>query len=311
MLIEMPGQVWQMAHIGNGSTDQVNCVAPDMHESIPEHLHQPLRDWLDKTVTSYGGTLARIAAKLQVDSARLKREAQARKLQTRKHRGGGHGSSGDVYVNDAEALVELVQCQPTGLLYLAHQVLSEGDSLFYHEHAARELAAILGNGQSPWRVSDDIYGLVRHMAEPVVQSLTEATSATTPSAAQHLTAAWKHAIALQPDASRAYSEAIKAVEAAIIPVVEPTNLTATLGSVIGRLKSDGPAKWQFVIPTHDPDEGLATLIGMLRFVWQGQTDRHGGILPTRPPSSQSASAVVPLAITLVQWLSTGALSPRQ
>lgn len=63
---------------------------------------------------------------------------------------------------------------------------------------------------------------------------------TAPDAASHLTAAWNHVYGRSRDPRSAYREA------ATIPVVTPNNARATLGMVIGELRST-PQKWHVVL----------------------------------------------------------------
>lgn len=57
-------------------------------------------------------------------------------------------------------------------------------------------------------------------------------------ASGHLGKAWAAAFDQEPNPSTAYSEAIKAVEAAAIPVVLPNDPLATLGKVVGELRAN-------------------------------------------------------------------------
>jgi hypothetical protein len=52
------------------------------------------------------------------------------------------------------------------------------------------------------------------------------------------------------------------------------------------------------------------VIEMLWLLERGQTDRHGGIDPTRHISQEAAEAAVHLATTLVQWFSAGHIRRR-
>ena len=49
------------------------------------------------------------------------------------------------------------------------------------------------------------------------------------------------------------------------------------------------------------------LIEMLDLLWKGQTARHGGQAPTRMETRAEAEMAVTLAVTLVQWSTTGAV----
>lgn len=124
-------------------------------------------------------------------------------------------------------------------------------------------------------------------------------------AGKRLAAAWETVFGVDPDPSKGYLLAVKAVEDAAIPVVCPNDRTATLGKVIGivnggtwrppHLRED-PAS-----PTHD------VLVGMMRTLWVGQHDRHGGpsVVDVPAVTQAEAESAVMLAVTLVGWFETG------
>ena len=124
------------------------------------------------------------------------------------------------------------------------------------------------------------------------------------SAGQHLANAWNGAYGRTPDPVKAYSEAIKAVEAAAATVLTPTDLKATLGTLRGHLKSS-LAPWRFVIGS-DSDT-IETVLDMISMLWDGQTSRHGGVHQTREETPEEAEAALHLAATLVQWFISGAV----
>lgn len=101
-------------------------------------------------------------------------------------------------------------------------------------------------------------------------------------------------------------EAIKAVEAACMPLVIPgaTGARATLGIVIRTLHDD-PQQWRLAICASGQPAEISPLLTMLRLLWQGQTDRHGGSAPTIPVTPEAAQAALHLAVTLVQWFQSG------
>jgi hypothetical protein len=170
---------------------------------------------------------------------------------------------------------------------------------------ANSLEQLLVNAGSAWRVADDRRSLERRVDPTATEALRAVAQG---NAAPHLAAAWNAAYGRHPQPSRAYSEAIKAVEGAGIPVVLPgrTGAKATLGRVIQQL-SDHSQDWRLAISTPAPGAGITPLVDMLRLLWQGQTDRHGGSEPTAPVSAEAAEAAVHLAITLVQWFQSGAV----
>jgi hypothetical protein len=124
------------------------------------------------------------------------------------------------------------------------------------------------------------------------------------SASDHLRTAWREAHALHPDPVKAYSEAIKAVEAAAHAVVQPNRANATLGTMIGEIRQ---AAHKFTVTLAGPNatDQVNTLIGAMNLLWDGQTSRHGAKTPTRPETPAESRMAVSLAVTLVQWFTDG------
>lgn len=146
-------------------------------------------------------------------------------------------------------------------------------------------------------------GLVQRLPAGVRDAATEAVRLG--DAGKRLSLAWEATFGVNPDPSNGYRLAVKAVEDAVIPVVCPSDTTATLGKVIGQINA-GSWKPPFLredakSPTHD------VLVGMLRTLWVGQHDRHGGPSTVGVPDATQAEAeaAVMLAVTLVGWFSTG------
>ena len=108
--------------------------------------------------------------------------------------------------------------------------------------------------------------------------------------------------ATPPDFGKAYSGFIKAVEAAAYGMIEPNNSKATLGTMLGHMRSY-PNHFCPLLPA--PGIAPAAVIGMMTALWEGQTSRHGGQQPTRPETSQEAYAAAHLAVVLVQWFRSG------
>ena len=55
------------------------------------------------------------------------------------------------------------------------------------------------------------------------------------------------------------------------------------------------------------DRNVSTLIGCMSLLWEGQTSRHGSSAETRMETIDEATAAVHLAVTLVQWFTSGAV----
>jgi hypothetical protein len=97
---------------------------------------------------------------------------------------------------------------------------------------------------------------------------------------------------------------VKAVEAAAIPVVLPTDKDATLGRVLGEMRNT-QQKWELAIDDRDgqraPSDGVVAMIALL---WHGQRDRHAGPA-MKLPTLEAARMAVHAAATLVQWFTSG------
>lgn len=130
-----------------------------------------------------------------------------------------------------------------------------------------------------------------------------------PNGGKRLAVAWQEAFGVNPDPTKAYSEAVKAVEDAAIPVVCPNDTSATLGSVIGQVNA---GTWKLPhLREHSNATTHDVLVGMLRTLWTGQHDRHGGPSTVGVPAvtQDEAESAVLLAVTLVGWFETGKVQP--
>jgi hypothetical protein len=185
----------------------------------------------------------------------------------------------------------------------------------YHSYlSAKEdmtfLMGILNDAGSLWRLGATGKRLqLERRVEPTVEAAAEQVMGKGDKAAQHLRLAWSAIYGRHPDPGKGYGEAIKAMEAAAIPVVLPKTNTGTLGKVITALR-DKPAKWSVGLKHPEPERQVLTLADMLDLVWKGQTGRHGDPDPNAPisVSQEQAEAAVHLAVTVVQWFSTGVVT---
>ena len=112
-----------------------------------------------------------------------------------------------------------------------------------------------------------------------------------------------------PDASGAYREAVRAVEAAYAPIVSPKNGLATLGSIIADIKNK-PSKFEVRLQEDTPGANVDRLIGVLQMLWKSQLDRHGTADEAVPlnVSIDEARDAVALATTLVHLAQQGGFS---
>jgi hypothetical protein len=150
--------------------------------------------------------------------------------------------------------------------------------------------------------------ILRRRTAPEAGEAVKQTLDRSPRSGEYLASAWQLAFGRSPNPSESYNKAIKAVEAAAIPVVSPNNSSATLGSVIRDMRS-APHKWRFVLESgvrapadHNPElSPLDVVIAMTDLLWRNHSDRHGvpeGV-PASPISQAQAEAAVHLAVTLV------------
>lgn len=175
---------------------------------------------------------------------------------------------------------------------------------------ARTLESLLVQGGSAWTVGERAgsLGLVRRVPEGV-QEAAEAMFSRG-DAGRLLLRAWGQVFGMNPNPSEAYRLAVKAVEAACIPVVSPTNDRATLGTVVAQMEQQGD--WS--LPFDREDERARSpivLVAMMRMLWHGQHDRHAGgnDLPLSV-SQPAAETAVAGAVSLVQWFTSGAVARR-
>jgi len=167
---------------------------------------------------------------------------------------------------------------------------------------------ILTSGNAAWTVGewgDGHVGLVRRVDATVTAAAAHVISAKT-AASQHLAKAWQAAYGVDGDPSKAYSDAVKAVEFAAIPAVSPKDTGATLGKVLGQIRADG----DWIVPLtreSSPGQVAGALVAMLEALWVGQSDRHGSALTPITITPQAAQAAVLMATTLVQWFQSGAV----
>jgi hypothetical protein len=188
--------------------------------------------------------------------------------------------------------------------------LQIADYLLSHEGhaAAAALNALLERSKSAWEVGirHGKPGLVRRV--PLgVQVSADAVMERAGRAGVRLAQAWGELYGLDPNASEAYRLAILAVEDAAVPVVSPTNTGASLGTVLKQIEDQG--NWKLPMDREHANAPTGeVLVGMMRMLWHGQHDRHGG-QPSAPGnvSLDEASVAVSLAVTLVNWFHSGSI----
>jgi hypothetical protein len=250
--------------------------AETLYEGVPPHLRGPLQEWIEQCLSDEPAK--EIALRLRIDLV----------------------DTPNYYHGALEKLVLVVSSRfPDLMLDVVDAALQREND----RQAAEEMERILLLGGSAWRVARDGRSLERRVDETVREAVATAAPRET-SAGRHLAAAWQAVYGRDPLPGRGYSEAIKAVEASAASIVSPANRRATLGTIIRDLEA-APQTWRLAIAVGSRASDIGALIAMMRLLWQGQSDRHGGSTPTVPISPEGASAAVHLAATLVHWFQAG------
>lgn len=261
-------------------------------DGIPRWMHRPLRAWFERELTYT--TTQPYKRRLWVE------RMEQYDLAARTFRAGELAEYGPDVLFDGigAAALDVID-------WMVHDNAVTGrDS--YNE----ELEQILVSGGSLWKVGqrDGLAGLERRVPEGV-QTAAEQAMDGPGDAGPLLSAAWRATFGINPDFEKAYSKAVKAVEAAAIPVVSPNNGGATLGTVIGQMRADGDWKLDMT-REHATQTTQQVVLGNMQTLWTGQNDRHAGQAGYTPSTQAEAEAVVLLAVPLVQWFSSGAIARR-
>jgi hypothetical protein len=273
-----------------------------LFDGVPAHLWNPLAEWMGPIGSVDWSELAlkvRVAWKPPEMILSTREEFAESFVEAVKKDPHAEDKLLDTVEGILVAMTDVVSQQPT--------VRDRKTMEQYRVGIASRLDRTLLLGGSLWTVDAKGAQLVERV-QPAVREALEAalTASKSSSASDHLRAAWIAAYGRHPNPSDSYGEAIKAVEASAAQVVSPSNLRATLGTILGDLKST-PSKWEFSIypGTLDP------LIAVCQALWDGQTDRHGGVRPTKAIEPAAAQAAVMLSATAVHWFASGFIRRRK
>jgi hypothetical protein len=274
-----------------GVEDHEVAAFTALREDVPSWLDQSLWEWIAKNVVGRGSN------GLPVMRTDLLRRAERVLHVTIPARPPQHVSTGLHELRDRYSTYG-----PTALLGFVDFLIS--DLSPDHSYLA-DLDQILVEAGSAWCVGmrRGKPGLVQRLPEGVV----DAASATFKrgDAGQRLASAWESTFGLQPDPSNAYRLAVQAVEDATIPVVPTGKAEPTLGDIIRAIDN---GTWRL---PHLREHALASshdvLVSMLRLLWRGHHDRHGGPSTVGVPAvtQDEAESAVMLAVTLVGWFDSG------
>ena len=176
----------------------------------------------------------------------------------------------------------------------------------------RELDRLLSEAHSAYRLREDGRAIEMRDLPEVKEQVQAVVNAAADSPGEHLAAAYNSANGRTTDTEKAYARAIKAVEAAVRPIISPNDTAATLTKMIIAVR-DKPAKWTFGLvdhrdaksPSAPAADGIGVVLDLMRLLAYGQQERHGDSAPIVENTREEARAAVMVATTLVDWATTG------
>lgn len=274
-------------------------------EGVPDYLEDSLRRWISDALDNATNThYDRSDAKFFAEAIAVRLRVQPRVM--------GRGATSH------EAA--LIHIEKERLFQVVNAILTFAPERDQIRGLVSNLQTLLRMGASAYEVNDfegdpNGWQIVRRLDEAMKSALETAMDSSNQTTAGHLSAAWLAAFGLQPNADVAYAEAVKAVEAASIPLVVPSGaVNPTLGSVLTVLRGAAAGKnpkWELALPEKDGSpRSLEVVISMLETLWNGHRSRHSGSPTSRPNLQHEAEASVFLAITLVYWFSKGIVASR-
>ena len=182
--------------------------------------------------------------------------------------------------------------------------------------ALMKLDGYLKDGGSLYRAGDR--GLEQRV-NTELQATADSVFASGSRAAQYLRDAWRKAWSRNPDASGAYWDSVRSVEAAYKPIVSPDNKETTLGTIISHV-NDKPTKFRVRLQparergrdgdshgSGDNRDNVERIVAMMRLLWRSEFDRHGTDDKTVPlnVSIEQAQDAVALSTILVHLAQQG------
>jgi hypothetical protein len=275
-------------------------LPPDntLHEGIPPWLDRPLTDW----ITTCRKIVAETASDPQYAELRTRNWEDQIFMRTRLPTGSLTKRPDVERLDIIDAMLVVTPDLPGEFGHTIGE--TEGWSEFVNH-----LDTALADSGSAWRVHQFGQYLERRVDATVTSAAQHTISAAGGTAGEHLAAAWAAAYGRQPDPDKAYDEAVLAVEDRACPLVCPTNPRRTLGTVIRDLRNQ-TSQWELAIGDSTGQPAAPDrMIDMLALLWEGQS-RHAGSPNSRRQTPAESEAALHLAITLVQWLSAGALSRK-
>lgn len=269
-----------------GASDDEYRESLVLREGVPQDLREPVIGWLAKAMTYRGG----------FDSFVIQDTADKVTLLT----GFSIPASRDSLLTESDLIRVLRNSSDEVILALVDALL-----YLFPDNAQRtaHITETLRLGRSKYTVGprNGSIGLVERVAQGEQATLDRLVDGAGAAGAllQH---SFSAAFGLHPSAGEAYKMAVKAVETAAHPVVEPRNKGATLGTMLSVMRN-APVKWTLPLDeradhVHGNEE---LLIAMMQSLWDGQEDRHRDGSVDLP----EARAAFHAAVSLVGWFHDG------
>lgn len=275
-----------------------------LHDGVPRWMHAAFWAWVRESLTKprrYSDGSGYIA---HLDEGLLEQLTQTLQITAPNLRVRSVGHAAGQQQLDAAIGVLSNHRAP---LQVADYLLAYGGSSI----DGSELDRLLQRSKSAWRVGERSGrpGLVSRVSSGV-QTVSDGVMNRTARAGVRLARAWEQLYGLTPNPSEAYRLSILAVEDAAVPVVSLGNKSATLGTVLRQMEDQGD--WRLPMKReHSKALTQDVVISMMRLLWHGQHDRHGG-QPSGPGdvTFEEASVAVHLATSLVQLFHSEVIARR-
>ena len=266
-----------------------------LYPGVPPWLHPSLKVWAEERLRRQG----------RVDPERLRE--MVRVLTWDVEQGAGLWTEFQVRSADPDELLDIIH-------FLLGQEALTDPATRRPPRPVLDIAIYLTQAGSKWavgEVNDDgqgrRWGLMERLPAEVDQAV-DAVASVTDRGGEHLRSARAHLYGRGPNPTEAYRDAVRAVEAAAKPVVSPKDATATLGKIKGVLRDASDGKFRFAIKGREESDPRDTVVAMLGLLYAGQHDRHGNAEAPPSVSHEEAEAAFHLAVTLVHWFRSGAIS---
>lgn len=239
-----------------------------LHEGVTPWMEQPLWHWIRHSVllkqeSSSGRRFEELNRQLVQEMA-LALQISVDGL-------------GEQPTYDVESELQIEDCIES--LYSSQKDLEIADYLLAHCKNAdsQALEQLLFKSKSVWTVGkrSSKTALVRRIPTGVQKALDLTLESASKNAGIDLAHAWENVYGVDPDPSNAYRLAIRAVEHASIPIILPQDKNATLGKVIRQI-SDQEGWGLPMYREYESGASKELLLGMMRLLWRGEYDRHGG-----------------------------------